>query len=59
MKIAIDLAKKSGKDIPVAAIIVKDGKIIAKAVNEREKSQNTINHAEMLAIQRANWKIGV
>ena len=57
MKLAIDLAKKSGKDIPVAAIIVKDGKIIAKAVNEREKSQNTINHAEMLAIQRANKKL--
>lgn len=57
MKVAIELAKTSGKDIPVAALIVKDGKIIAKAVNEREKRQNVVNHAEMVAIQLANKKL--
>ncbi len=57
MKVAIELAKTSGKDIPVAAVIVKDGKIIAKAVNEREKKQNVVNHAEMVAIQLANKKL--
>ena len=62
MQEAIKMAKKSGKDIPVGAIIVKDGEIIAKAVNQREKRQNAIYHAEMLAIRRAcrkvkNWRL--
>ncbi len=57
MKEAVKTAKKSGKDIPVGAVIVKDGKIIAKTCNTREKDQNTINHAEMIAIQKANKKL--
>lgn len=57
MKKAIKIANNSGNDIPIAAVIVKDGKIIAKAVNQREKKQNTINHAEMIAIQKANKKL--
>lgn len=58
MKKAISMAKKSGKDIPVGAVIVKDGKIIAKAVNEKEKKQNAIYHAEMIAIKKASKKLG-
>ncbi len=58
MKKALELAKTSGVDIPVAAVIVKDGKIIAKGINQREKKQNTINHAEITAIQNANKKLG-
>ena len=62
MKEALKLAKKSGKDIPIGAVIVKDGKIISKAVNEREKKHNVIFHAEMLAIEKAckklrNWRL--
>ena len=62
MKEAIKKAKKSGKDIPIGAIIVKDGEIITKAVNQREKKQNTIYHAEIVAIKRAcrklkNWRL--
>jgi len=57
MKKAIEMAKKSEKDVPVAAVIVKNGKIIAKAVNEREKTQYTYAHAEMLAISEANKKL--
>ncbi len=62
MKEALKLAKKSGKDIPIGAVIVKDGKIIAKAVNEREKKHNVIYHAEMLALEKAckklkNWRL--
>ena len=54
---ALDKAKKSGKDIPIGAVIVKDGKIIAKAANEREKNQYTFAHAEMVAIKKANEKL--
>ncbi|MBQ8887275.1 MAG: nucleoside deaminase [Candidatus Gastranaerophilales bacterium] len=57
MKKAIKIAKTSGNDIPIGAVIVKDGKIIAKAVNQREKKQNTVNHAEIIAIQKANKKL--
>ncbi len=57
MQEAIKIARKSGKDIPIGAIIVKDGKVIAKASNSREKEQQTVNHAEILTIQMANKKL--
>lgn len=57
MNKAIELAKTSQNDIPIGAVIVKDGKIIASAVNEREKNQRTGAHAEMLAIEKANKKL--
>ena len=55
----IKLSTKSLKynDVPVGAIIVKDNKIIAKAFNKREKNKLTINHAEIIAISKANKKL--
>ncbi|NLM51021.1 MAG: nucleoside deaminase, partial [Clostridiaceae bacterium] len=47
-----ELALKSG-EIPVGAVIVKDGKIISFAHNEREKNNIATHHAEILAIERA------
>ena len=49
-------------EVPVGAIIVKDGKIIAKAYNTKEKSRCAVNHAEILAIKKAcrklkNWRL--
>lgn len=46
------------KEVPIAAIIVKDGKIIAKAHNLKETKNDTTKHAELLAIQKASRKIG-
>ena len=64
MKVAIEEAKKAFKinEIPVGAIIVKDNKIIAKAHNLKEKNQNPLHHAEILAIESAcsllnNWRL--
>ncbi len=62
MQQAITLAKTTKQDVPIAAIIVKDNKIIAKAVNEREKKQNATLHAEIVAINEAskvlnNWHL--
>ncbi len=53
------LVKKAEKndESPVAAIIVENGKIIAKAYNKRNKSHKTIDHAEIIAITKANKKI--
>ena len=60
MKQALKEAQKAYDklEIPVGAVIVKDGKIIARAHNKREKSQNAINHAEIIAIQKASKKLG-
>ena len=49
---AIQEAKKAENEVPVGAVIVKDGRIIARAHNERETA-GPLAHAEMLAIQRA------
>ena len=59
MRIAINEAKKALKEdeVPIGAVIVKDGKVISKAYNKREKSQNAICHAEILAIEKACKKL--
>lgn len=62
MQIALETAKKSGKDLPVGAIIVKNGEIIACAHNEQEKNNDITAHAEILAIRKAekklkNWRL--
>lgn len=62
MLLAIDEAKKSDIDIPIGCVIEKDGKIIAKAHNLKEKTNNTAAHAEILAIKEAekyfnNWRL--
>ncbi len=60
MEEALKEAKKAYKkeEIPVGAIIVKEGKIIAKAHNLRETRNSSIAHAEILAIEKANKKLG-
>ena len=45
------------QDVPVGAVIVQNGKVIAKAHNQREKRSMTTAHAEILAINKANKKI--
>jgi len=48
-------AQKAKKidEVPIGAIIVKDGKIIARAFNKRETSQIATYHEEILAIEKA------
>ena len=59
MKKALKEAKKAYDklEIPVGAIIVKDGKIIARAHNQKETKFDTTKHAEILAIQKASKKL--
>lgn len=62
MDLAIQEALKSGKDIPVGAIIVKEGEIISSAHNGKEVLSDVTAHAEILAIRRAeeklcNWRL--
>lgn len=48
----------SNGDVPIGAVIVRDGEIIAEAFNERESSGRATAHAEILAIERACEKLG-
>lgn len=62
MEKAIELAKQVEKDVPVSAVIVKNGEIIAFAQNERELDNDVTSHAEILAIRKAekvlnNWRL--
>ena len=59
MKEALKEAEKAYEklEVPVGAVIVKEGKIIAKAHNQKETKFDTTKHAEILAIQKASKKL--
>lgn len=64
MQMAIDEAKKAEAlgEVPIGAVIIHDGKVIARAHNLRETTQNATTHAELSAIQDAcseinNWRL--
>lgn len=59
MRSALREAQKAYKklEIPVGAIIVKDGKIIARGYNSKEEKKDTTNHAEIIAIKKASKKL--
>lgn len=44
-------------EVPIGAVIVKNGVIIGKGYNLKEKKQNVTKHAEIIAISNANKKI--
>ena len=52
----------SSLDVPVGAIIIKDGIIVGSGYNTKEKNQNVLEHAEINAIREAqknfnNWNL--
>lgn len=61
MKQAIISAKKAYKhdDVPIGAVVVRGGKIIARGENMVQKKKNPTLHAEIVAINRACKKLGV
>ena len=59
MKQALDLARQSGTEVPVGAMLMSAaGKIIASAVNDREASQDPTGHAEILALRAGGRVMG-
>ncbi len=60
MQAALEEAKKAAElgEVPVGAVIAKDGQIIAAAHNTRESEKNATHHAELLAIDAACKKLG-
>ena len=59
MKEALKEAQKAKQEneIPIGAIIVIDDKIVSRGHNKREKSQNALHHAEIIAIDKACKKL--
>ena len=62
MQLAISLARASAlaDEVPVGAVVVKDGKVIATSENMKERTNDATKHAEMVALAKAaevenNW----
>lgn len=60
MKQALNLAirARNHDDVPIGAVIVRDGCIIARGENQVQLRQNPTLHAEIVAINRATRKLG-
>ncbi|MBS7401146.1 MAG: nucleoside deaminase [Eubacteriales bacterium] len=59
MQVAVEQARKAARrgEVPIGCVIVRDGKIIAKGYNQRERKQNCLWHAEIVALNRACRKL--
>ena len=49
MRLALEVAAQAGDDVPVGAVVVREGEEIASAHNRREKDNAPFAHAELLA----------
>ena len=60
MKEALELAKKAASlgEVPVGAVVVKDGEIVGRGYNLRENTASAVAHAEVLAIEQACKTLG-
>lgn len=60
LKQALELAKKAEQhdDIPIGAVVVKDGKVVGQGYNTREHLKNPVGHAEINALQDAAKNLG-
>ena len=60
MKMALKQAYKAAEEdeVPIGAVIVRDGNVIARARNKKEKYKCSNYHAEIVAIEKACKKIG-
>ncbi len=60
MRLAIEEAEQAAAkgEVPIGAVIVHQGEVIARAHNLRETTQNAVTHAELLVIQEACQKLG-
>lgn len=59
MKEALKEARKAAEkgEVPIGAVIVKDGKIIGRGHNLRESTNDPTAHAEIIAIRKASKKL--
>jgi len=58
MRLALEQARRAGEDVPVGAVVIKDGDVIGAGHNRREQSGDPTAHAEIEALREAAKKIG-
>ena len=60
MRLALDEARQALEhgDVPIGAVAVREGEVIARAHNRREIDGDATAHAEMLVIREASQQIG-
>jgi len=60
MEQAIVMAQKAARkdEVPVGAVLVCRGRVIARAANTRETAKDPLAHAEMLTIKKASRRLG-
>ncbi len=60
MRLALREAQRAGEhdDVPVGAVVVHDGEVIASGHNERELRQDPTAHAEIIALREAAGRLG-
>ncbi len=60
MRDALEIAVRAldSADVPVGAVVVRDGRIIARGYNQRELLQDPTAHAEMIALTAAAQSVG-
>ena len=60
MRLALEEAQKAAEEgeVPIGAVVVRDGIVIASAHNTRERQKNATHHAELLAIDAACKALG-
>jgi tRNA(adenine34) deaminase len=59
MKKALNVARKAEEagEVPIGAVIIKDGTIVGRGFNQRECRNDPSAHAEMIAIRQASRKL--
>jgi len=60
MRMALDMAHQAlrAEEVPVGAVLVQDGRILATGFNQREGTQDPTAHAELTAIRSASMSLG-
>ena len=61
MHMALDQAQKAAEldEVPIGAVVVRNGKVLASACNRRETDADPAGHAEFLALKQASEALGV
>lgn len=60
MRLALDEAERAAthEDVPIGAVVARDGEVLAAAGNERELRSDPTAHAEILALRAAAERLG-
>ena len=60
MRVALEEAARAAArgEVPVGALVVRDGRVLARAHNLRESAQDPAAHAELIAVRKASARTG-